>query len=194
MAHVAISGRLARLVGTGFVLALALLSGCSRAHYRTSADKDAYSILAEKTAARPWQVPCGYDVLPHPLARFHDPTPIEDPCLPMPAPQLYAYALPPLPPREQPTGQGYPSDRPESAAAPGLMFPGTTLQRLPPVEASGLPRTARSYTGKVSVRPASFLISPEQALRRGARARPGDRPACPNTCWKACKSSRWPRS
>ena len=173
MAHVAISGRLARLVGTGFVLALALLSGCSRTHYRASADNDAYSILAEKTAARPWQVPCGYDVLPHPLARFRDPTPVEDPWLPMPAPQLYAYALPPLPPRQQFTGDAYGSGRPENAAAPGLMFPGTTLQRLPPVEASGLPRTARSYTGKVSVRPASFLISPQQALRRGAGDRPG---------------------
>ena len=74
-----------------------LVSGCSRTHYRMRADEDAYHIIGEKTAATPWEVPFGYDVLPDPRSRLFDPTCIDDPDLPEPAPQLYEYQLPFLP-------------------------------------------------------------------------------------------------
>lgn len=45
--------------------------------------------------------PCEFSVYPAPHSRLHDPTPTEDPCLPQPAPQLYAYDLPELPPRDK---------------------------------------------------------------------------------------------
>jgi outer membrane protein TolC len=76
---------------------LAMLAGCSRAHYRDATDVDAYSLLAEKSVGRPWQVPGGFNIMPNPLSRFFDPTCPEDPLLPAPAPQLYAYQLPVLP-------------------------------------------------------------------------------------------------
>lgn len=76
---------------------LGLLSGCSRAHYRVATDRNAYGLLAEKSVATPWQVPEGFNILPHPASRFFDPTSIEHPVLPPPAPHLYSYHLPILP-------------------------------------------------------------------------------------------------
>ncbi len=74
--------------------------GCTRSHYRVKADKEAYSLLAEKSACAPWAPPATFNVYPDPRSRFHDPTPTDDPCLPMPSPQLYAYNLPELPDRD----------------------------------------------------------------------------------------------
>lgn len=74
--------------------------GCSRTRYRLAADRDATAILQEKSACQPWQLPATFSVYPDPRSRFFDPTPADDPLLPVPAPQLYAYTLPELPPRE----------------------------------------------------------------------------------------------
>jgi hypothetical protein len=90
-------------LGATLVLILAVQPGCTRSHYRLRADTDAYSILGQKTAGCPWMPPPNYTVLPHPASRFFDPTPIDCPALPTPAPQLYAYSLPDLPLRRYPT-------------------------------------------------------------------------------------------
>ena len=84
------------------MISFALITGCSRQHYRVATDKTVYGMLAEKSVGRPWQVPEGFNILPNPLSRFFDPTIIEDPMLPMPSPQLYAYQLPPLPSQMEP--------------------------------------------------------------------------------------------
>ena len=55
--------------------------------------------------------------MPDPESRFYDPTPTDDPLLPVPAPQLYAYRLPTLPQRES-TGHshdGLPREAPETS-------------------------------------------------------------------------------
>ncbi len=82
------------------VIVLAMLAGCSRSHYRQRADADAYSLIHEKAGHTAWDVPYDYDVLPMPGSRFYDPTAIDDPLLPNPSPQLYAYDLPQLQPRD----------------------------------------------------------------------------------------------
>ncbi|MCA9144751.1 MAG: TolC family protein [Planctomycetaceae bacterium] len=83
-----------------FLLLLVVLAGCSRRHYRQRADVDAYSAIHEKARQTPWDTPLDYDIVPMPGSRLFDPTPQEDPLLPMPAPQLYAYDLPQLPDRD----------------------------------------------------------------------------------------------
>ena len=81
------------------LLLLAVLAGCSRRHYRLRADADSHRILAEKTHATPWMPPGDFAILPRPDSRLYFPSNLDDPLLPMPAPQLYAYELPKLTPR-----------------------------------------------------------------------------------------------
>jgi len=76
------------------------VAGCTRTHYRLRADLETYSILNEKSASTPWRLPFGFAVDPDPRSRFCDATPTDDPWLPVPAPQLYAYSLPDLPERD----------------------------------------------------------------------------------------------
>lgn len=81
------------------VVCLALLltmAGCARHHYRLRADRQTYGILREKAAHTPWEPPIRYSVQPDPRSRFFNPTKIDDPALPLPAPQLYAYEIPNL--------------------------------------------------------------------------------------------------
>lgn len=82
------------------LIATSVLLGCSRHHYRVRADSDGYGRVLEKAWATPWLPPSNYSVYPPQHSRLHDPTNIEDPCLPIPSPQLYAYDLPDLPPRD----------------------------------------------------------------------------------------------
>ncbi len=84
----------------GILCAVLLLAGCSRTHYRIRADRETYGILQEKTYGRPWVPSPGFTIFPHPGSRFFDPTPIDDPALPVPSPQLYAYKLPEIPKRD----------------------------------------------------------------------------------------------
>jgi outer membrane protein TolC len=129
---------------------LALLPACSRTRYRTAADRDAYGMLLAKTGMHPWAPPSDFSLHPTPESRLYDPTPLDDPWLPHPAPQLYGYEIPELPPRvHQPV--------PESVPAPTTPTPvpdqdgamagipnhlvlepmlTTLFQRLPPVEHS----------------------------------------------------------
>ena len=107
---------------------LLVIASCSRSHYRVRADKDAYRLLGNKTACRPWEPPPGFTVYPHPRSRFFDPTSPDDPTLPIPTPQLYAYDLPELPehdpnrfrPGANPGGMEY---APESELASQFMNP-----------------------------------------------------------------------
>lgn len=95
--------RMARRVLLGIVLLswlIMFVGGCTRGRYRLRADRDAYTILGEKTIAQPWQPPSDFDVVPSPLSRLYDPTPPNDPLLPIPSPQLYAYDIPALPERD----------------------------------------------------------------------------------------------
>lgn len=80
--------------------ALLAAAGCNRTRYRLRADAEAYSILTEKSASTPWRLPFGFSVEPDPRSRFCDASPTDDPWLPVPAPQLYAYQLPDLPERD----------------------------------------------------------------------------------------------
>jgi len=79
---------------------LVTVVGCSRTRYRLAADRDACGVLEEKSVGKPWQLPPMFSVYPHPQSRFFDPTHDDDPILPVPAPQLYAYSLPQLPQRD----------------------------------------------------------------------------------------------
>ena len=73
-----------------------LMPACNRGFYRRTADRDAYAIAFQKGQGPTWNLPAEYTVEPDPRSRFSDPTPGTDPMLPMPAPQLYNYTLPPL--------------------------------------------------------------------------------------------------
>ena len=78
-----------------FVLLIitSLLSGCSRQRYRLRADRDAYSLLHEKTACAPWQDPSfRIDIAPD--SRLAHRSRLDDPCLPDATPELYAYNMP----------------------------------------------------------------------------------------------------
>jgi len=76
------------------------VAGCSRTHYRLRADREASLLLSEKTGGTPWMLPFDFTVEPDPESRFYDPTPTDDPLLPVAAPRLYDYVLPELPQRD----------------------------------------------------------------------------------------------
>jgi outer membrane protein TolC len=108
------------------------MAGCSRFHYLSRADRDAYGIVAEKSAFTPWSPPAGFDIVPDPRSRLFDPTPIDDPLLPVPAPQLYKYQLPdpigpsrreplPAPPEFPPPVLPPPADEQLSQNAPAVI-------------------------------------------------------------------------
>ncbi|QDT10880.1 TolC family protein [Planctomycetes bacterium K23_9] len=118
------------ILGLLLILAACVCAtGCSRDHYRIRADNDAYSRILEKSQCTPWAVPSDHSVYPAPDSRLYQPTCVNDPRLPSPSPQLYAYELPELPehkasrfiPRQSsfegksnitPTGVGEPSSAP----------------------------------------------------------------------------------
>ena len=70
------------------------LTGCSRQAYREHADREAYAILEETTAATPWRLPAGFNIESAPHSRLFDPGDPVDPVLPSPGPALYEYRLP----------------------------------------------------------------------------------------------------
>ncbi len=94
---------------------LMLQAGCTRTRYRLRADRDAYCILHEKTDTTPWQPPTNYSVYPVPASRWYDPTPADDPRLPIPSPQLYAYPLGQMPKRDPARFQPSLNLQPEAA-------------------------------------------------------------------------------
>ena len=111
-------------------LILLLSAGCTRTHYRLRADRETFAILGEKAACTPWRLPADFSVRPHPRSRFFDPTPVDDPLLPCPAPRLYAYQLPEMKPRD-PARFRRTGDAPRPFA-----LAGADVQRLPAVAAA----------------------------------------------------------
>lgn len=75
---------------------LPTLCACNRGFYRQSADQDTYSILHEKGRATTWRLLPSFSIEPDRRSRFYDPTPSTDPLLPIPAPRIHGYSLPPL--------------------------------------------------------------------------------------------------
>ena len=123
-------------VGLGL---LVVTIGCSRHHYRVRADHDAYGRIIEKVSGTPWMPPRDFSVYPAPHSRLYHPTSLEDPCLPIPSPQLHSYELPQLTPRD--SGRFRPeqerhSDGPDvemlPEPAPTLLQPGDPPTEQPP--------------------------------------------------------------
>lgn len=113
---------------------LVLQAGCTRSRYRLRADRDAYCILHEKTDSTPWRPPINYSVYPVPASRWYDPTPADDPRLPIPSPQLYAYPLPEMPQRDPARFQPSLNLQRETAALTnGASSLAGAMQRLPSV-------------------------------------------------------------
>ncbi len=78
-------------------VAVGLLVGCSRHHYRNRADWDAYSAIYQKSTGKPWEPPTAYSVYPEPGSRLYDSSCTDCPSLPSPAPELYSYQVPEFP-------------------------------------------------------------------------------------------------
>lgn len=79
----------------GVVLALAG-GGCTRSHYRRSADSESYGLMADRLAPTPWLPPEDYSIVSEPRSRLYDAADPDCTPLPNPEPQLYAYQIPPL--------------------------------------------------------------------------------------------------
>ncbi len=77
------------------ILACAI-PGCTRTRYRTSADRDAYGIVSEKSHGIGKPIPGNFTVRPDRRSRFYDPTNPDWPRLPVPRPVLRGYELPRL--------------------------------------------------------------------------------------------------
>ncbi|MDA7657167.1 TolC family protein [Verrucomicrobia bacterium] len=78
------------------LLSLVFLSGCSRGRYRNKADKEAYGLIEEGSINRPWAPEGDFSIQPDPRSRVYDSGDPDDPDLPDPGPDLYAYKLPDL--------------------------------------------------------------------------------------------------
>ena len=115
------SSLLTRLFVSLICISLLDQVGCSRSRYRLRADRDAHCILREKTANAPWRPPADFSVYPNPASRWHDPTPKDRPCLPVPAPQLYGYSLAEMPKRDPKRFQ------PERASQPEIRAPNNAV-------------------------------------------------------------------
>jgi outer membrane protein TolC len=149
---------------------LLVLVGCSRTHYRLRADREAHSILQSKTQRRPWTLPWNYSIMPDPESRFFDPTPTDDPRLPLPAPQLYAYRLPALPERrtshsdhghqpwQAPEASGASSESQLAGGSP--MHPVRQAGFQIPREIEEVPRPARSSAELVPMTAEGAQITP----------------------------------
>ncbi len=164
-------------------------SGCTRARYRAAADRDSYWILREKDQVAAWDIPADYAVNPDPRARFYDPTCPDQPSLPIPAPRLNAYPLPPLAsglppapdendpaPSKQP--EAIPPPVPQAADAQPSPSDQLSLNRpnaLPP------PSEARA----VESAPASSAPTPSNPLTTGMGSVPMRIVPIPTSAWEA---------
>ncbi|MEX0938621.1 MAG: TolC family protein [Pirellulales bacterium] len=116
--------QVARCLAWMTCIAAVVTAGCSRTYYRRQADADAYALIAEKTAGKPWAPPPDYDIQPEPRSRLYLPGCPDHPALPIPVGQLYNYELPELSPRPE---------RPWAAGASGDALPPEVLP-LPEIE------------------------------------------------------------
>ncbi len=78
------------------ITACAVLTGCKRDFFRRTADRETYGIIGEKGGGPSWRIQPGFTIDPDQRSRFYDPSCRNDPALPIPAPQIHSYPLPPL--------------------------------------------------------------------------------------------------
>jgi outer membrane protein TolC len=74
----------------GLMLLIALLSGCTRTFYRTSADREVYGAIDERDHDPRWALP-RIDVYPSPDSRLYDPFDPDHPPLPPDDPAAFRY-------------------------------------------------------------------------------------------------------
>ncbi|RPI89375.1 MAG: hypothetical protein EHM42_03105, partial [Planctomycetaceae bacterium] len=77
-------------------LLLVVITGCTRPHYRRSADCETYALLDDRVENTPWLPPAGFSIVPEERSRLCDPADPDFTDLPDPEPQLYSYQIPPL--------------------------------------------------------------------------------------------------
>ena len=133
----------------GLVILMLLGVGCSRTRYRKHADRQSYSILQQKTHHKPWQTNPAFTIQPDQRARFYDPSPIDDPQLWLPAPQLYKYDIPELSSSQQRQMQPPPEQVPPGP--PGVAPPGSAPYGPAPLAAP--PSVAAASVGPRAARP-----------------------------------------
>ena len=133
----------------GLIILVVLVPGCTRTRYRQTADRDAYSLVAQKAEAYPWAPPSDFLLYPDPTSRLYDPTPLDDPWLPVPAPQLYAYQIPALPQRSQ---QSPDTSEAVPPPVPVELEQQARVIRLPPIQAlpKDNPVQLASHTDRVN--------------------------------------------
>lgn len=130
--------------------------GCSRTRYRLAADRDAATLLIEESCGTPWQAPSAFSVYPDPESRFYDPTPDDDPLLPVPAPELYAYRLPRLSPRDPARFRGKANGTASAQPAVALRISDSPNQRQTDGAHQPLPKDPRP-----AIRQASYQAEEE---------------------------------
>lgn len=95
------------------------------------ADREAYSLIAQKANGTLWQPPFDYSIDPDPRSRLAEPSDPHRPVLPYPGPALYTYRLPEM-------GQKSPPAEPVPAKPEGAQ-PHAAPQMLPPPEGAPQP-------------------------------------------------------
>ncbi|MCR9296214.1 MAG: TolC family protein [bacterium] len=147
---------------------LSLTAGCQRGFFRRTADRDAYNIVAEKGAGPTWRIQPGFTIEPDRRSRFYDPTCPTDPSLPVPAPQIHNYALPPLvtqtaEPRELSASN---ADNQETTAAVGQNA-NAVMNRYPAFQASGaqpLWTSKGTHLNRIALEPSGTANLADQTL------------------------------
>ncbi|QDV24333.1 TolC family protein [Aureliella helgolandensis] len=149
--------------GIGAWAVLGGLVGCQRDSHFRAADRDAYGLIQQKAHAPTWQIGPDFDVQPDTRSRFFDPTNPVDPQLPMPAPQLYNYQLPPL---QTPAAK---TPQLDGAQAPGIgsaeQSSSSSVGELTPPQPADAQVVGAAYTQESVVTLAAPLMQSEpQAL------------------------------
>jgi hypothetical protein len=133
--------RLSRIFVTFIPAMIALCcAGCGRTYYRTSADREVYSLIREKTSGTPWELPAGFTVDADRQSRFFDASDPDRPRLPDPGPALDAYGLPEA--AAEPAGAASPAseDAPPVEAASRAGAGGRSVQPIPASYWDAIPR------------------------------------------------------
>lgn len=148
--------------------------GCSRNHYRVTADRDVGQIVQTSDACSRWDLPDDWAVYPDARSRFFDPTNPNAPRLPIPAPQLNAYRLPPLasglPERNRSAADeagdqtpGPPEEVPPTLAAPAGEGAGACIP-LPPVHSATPDRAIQFASATAAPPPANAVGEPSDEV------------------------------
>ncbi len=165
-----------RYLWFGGLIAISVF-GCNRGVYRRSADRQTYSIVAEKGAGPNWAIQPGFTINPDSRSRFFDPTSPTDPALPIPAPQLYQYQLPSLvTPAAEPRDLA--ADANDETVIEGMLpLPAESPSGSPTEDTSNSDRTFRICIYKI--RGLQFSKSSKLSSFRHVTERTPPNPQCP---------------